>query len=99
MIDRIFDKFADQLDRQDEFEQQSKSAHFPRSGAAGFMQVVGALFIALGIFGILSGEFSSGIGVALLGAFVICTAALQQTIFDIRTILLRQAAGKQQEHL
>ncbi|MEM8725703.1 MAG: hypothetical protein AAGE86_09305 [Pseudomonadota bacterium] len=95
MIDSLFERFADDFDAKEDFERQTKDAKFPRSSAASFMQVVGLLFIALGVIGVLTLQVFAGLGCILAGGFMICVAALQQTVFDIRTMLLRQVSDSE----
>ena len=72
-------------------------AVLPASKAAGFVQLMGGLTILLSIFSMFRESDISVAGViagSILGGFTIAAGALIQYIFDVRTMMLRDAARR-----
>lgn len=67
-----------------------RQANLPPSGSADFVKLIGVLCILAAVF--VAGEsMIAAIGYAIIGAFIIASGFLQQAIFDVRSLLLRNA--------
>ena len=91
-LDDLFEKMADSEDAKENFTTAEKAARLPRSGAANFMQIVGGLGVVVGILSMRE-SFLLGLTVILSSGFIFAAAGLQQSVYDIRTMLLRDRYG------
>jgi hypothetical protein len=76
-----------------ELKALEREAILPPSGSASFIQVVGVLAILGSVLGMTESVAGGLIGIILSG-FIIASGHLQQTLFDIRTLMLRDAARR-----
>ena len=78
----------DQIVSENEFRAMEMRARLLPSKSANFIQVVGILVL---IFGVLAFFGSPSVGVVgvVSGGFIIAAGHLQQTVYDIRTLMLR----------
>jgi hypothetical protein len=84
--------------RREALYELEKTAQLPPAGAARFLQVIAALMVALSVVLLFSGDveklLTAGVGI-LSACFILSVGSLYQHVFDIRTLMLREAASKE----
>lgn len=76
----------------DEIQRLEARARLPKSSSANFIRVIGYIVIGVGIFALLLGGpfgLPALLAAGASGGFIIAAAALQQSVYDIRTMMLR----------
>ena len=73
-----------------ELAQLTERANFPASRSASFIQIMGVLAIIGGVFAIRE-SVAAAVSSVVVGGFVIAAGHFQQIVFDLRTLMLRNA--------
>ena len=85
-----------------ELQRLEARARLPKSASANFIRVIGFVVIGLSLLVLMgAGPFGliGAVTGAVAGGFIIAAAGLQQSVFDVRTLLLRAADERENDRM